>query len=253
MFKRAIVRKPSSNIAEGITNAKLGKVDYGNAIRQHQNYIKTLEACGVEVIDLPAAEAYPDAVFIEDTAILTPKCAVITRPGADSRTGETKGLEKILKSYYQHIEQIKSPGTLEGGDVMCVDQHYYIGLSKRTNKAGAEQLIAILNRYGMTGSTVSMNKMLHLKTGVSYLENDTMLVGGEFIHKPDFAPFNCIEIPENEVYASNSIWVNGTVIVPADYPITKKRIEEAGYSTLETDVSEFRKLDGGLSCLSLRF
>ena len=162
-------------------------------------------------------------------------------------------MRQLLFEYYNDIEDIKSPGTLEAGDVMMAANHFYIGISERTNNAGAEQLIEILKKYNMTGSIIPLSNVLHLKTGVSYLEMNNLLVSREFTDKPEFTNFNRIVVDKNEEYAANSLWINGTVLVPSGYPETRKKIEMAGYKTIETDVSEFQKLDGGLSCLSLRF
>ena len=142
---------------------------------------------------------------------------------------------------------------MEGGDVMMVGDHFYIGRSARTNAEGIRQFIAILEKHGLTGSEVPLEKVLHLKTGENYIENNNMLVSGEFITKPDFADFNKIIIPDDEAYAANCIWVNDKVIVPAGYPTVEKSIKDAGYEVILVDTSEYRKLDGGLSCLSLRF
>jgi dimethylargininase len=196
---------------------------------------------------------YPDSTFIEDVALITPSCAIITRPGAHSRRDEVKEIESVLRNRFNNVKAIEVPGTLEGGDVMMVGNHYYIGLSNRTNLEGAKQIIEILNKYGMSGSTISLNKMLHLKTGLSFLENNNLIVCGEFINDSRFDQYTSIEIPESESYAANCIWVNEFVIIPSGYPITKEKIRNAGYTVLETDVSEFQKLDGGLSCLSLRY
>jgi dimethylargininase len=136
---------------------------------------------------------------------------------------------------------------------MMVGDHFYVGRSARTNAEGIRQFIAILEKYGLSGSEVPLEFVLHLKTGVNYLEDGNMLVSGEFIDKPDFAAYNKIVIPEEEAYAANCIWMNGTVIVPAGYPTVLARVQEAGYKTIAVDTSEYRKLDGGLSCLSLRF
>ena len=130
---------------------------------------------------------------------------------------------------------------------------YFIGISSRTNSAGAEQLIKILNKYGMEGITIPLKSMLHLKSGVSYLENNNLLVAGEFANNKEFPNFNRILVKPDELYAANSLWINDKVIVPEGFPETRKKIEKAGYETIVLDVSEFRKVDGGLSCLSLRF
>ena len=177
----------------------------------------------------------------------------MTRPGADSRRGEVTKMTKTLESQFNNLEYIESPGTIEAGDIMMVGDHYYVGLSERTNLQGAEQLIAILVRYGLKGSTVRLKEVLHLKTGLSYLENNRLVVCGEFKNDPVFSGFDKIEIPESESYAANCIWVNDNVIIPSGYPITKQKVSTTGYNVLEVDVSEFKKLDGGLSCLSLRY
>ncbi len=254
MFTNAIVRTPGRSIVKGISDSKtLGLPNYERAIIQHQSYIDSLKKCGLDVLILEPCEEYPDSTFVEDVALITPNCAIITRPGALSRRGEVHQIELVLKQKFNNIEQIEEPGTIEGGDIMMVGDHYYIGLSERTNLEGAKQIIQILNKYGMSGSTISLKKVLHLKTGLSYLEENNLVVCGEFIAESSLERYNQIEIPEKESYAANCIWVNESVIIPKGYPITKKRIENSGYRVLETNVSEFQKLDGGLSCLSLRY
>lgn len=254
MFKYAIVKTPAPSLASGITSTpQLGKPDYKKALEQHQNYIRALETCGVKVKVLTADEQFPDSCFIEDVAVCTRAFAMITSPGADSRKGEQKGTAAVLKEFYDEIQQVQSPGTLEGGDVMMVKDHYYIGLSDRTNRKGADQLIAALKAHGMDGTVVEMKEFLHLKTGTSYLEDNFLLVAGEFKDKNEFSAFTRIEVPADEGYAANCIRVNDFVIIPKGFPKTKKLIEDAGLKTLVVDTSEFRKLDGGLSCLSLRF
>lgn len=136
---------------------------------------------------------------------------------------------------------------------MMVGDHYYIGISERTNSDGADQMIRILKNHGMSGSKIRLKEVLHLKTGLSYLENNNLLICGEFIDDPVFEQFNKIVIESNEAYAVNSVWINGNVIVPEGFPKTSEKIKEAGYTLITTPVSEFQKLDGGLSCLSLRF
>ena len=253
MFNNAMVRRPGSSLVKGITSANLGKPDYERALEQHDKYIEALKSCGVQVTVLEPAERFPDSVFVEDAAVLTEKCAVITNPGAPSRRGEEISIKEALKSFYSCIETISAPGTLDGGDIMRVENHFYIGLSARTNEAGAGQLANILNKYGYTVSKVKMEKFLHLKSGLAYLENNNLLVAGEFIHHQEFEKFNRIIVREPEGYAANCIWVNDVVLVPLGFPKTKAAVERAGYNVLTVDVSEFRKLDGGLSCLSLRF
>ena len=243
-------------MTEGITsNPQLGKPDYELALRQHDAYIAALKSCGVSVTVLPADERYPDSCFVEDPAVITRKCAIITNPGAPSRNGEKDEIIDAIRKFFPEdkIEYIQSPGTLEGGDVMMVGDHFYVGRSARTNEEGIRQFIAILEKHGLSGSEVTLEEVLHLKTGVNYLENGNMLVSGEFVTKPEFQKYNRVEIPDEEAYAANCIWVNGTVIVPEGYPAVEAAVRSLGYPVLLVDTSEFRKVDGGLSCLSLRF
>ncbi|GAB4369177.1 MAG: dimethylarginine dimethylaminohydrolase [Calditrichia bacterium] len=253
MFKKAIVRPPGKSLVRGLTSADLGLPDYHQALEQHTRYIQVLQECGLEVRVLAPDEAFPDSTFVEDVAVLTPRCAVITRPGAESRRGEVEGIRPILPEYFSVIEEITAPGTLEGGDVLRVGDHYYIGLSVRTNREGAEQLIRILDQYGLSGSMVLVREMLHLKSGVAWLEHNNLVACGEFLRHPEFKKFNLIEIPLREAYAANCVWINGRVLLAKGYPAARKRIMDAGYEVIELEMSEFRKLDGGLSCLSLRF
>ncbi len=253
MFSKAIVRKPGKSIVNGLTTADLGIPDDEKALSQHGEYVKVLEACGLEVVVLEANEQYPDSTFIEDVALLTAHCAIISNPGARSRKGETVEINDFLDNYFVNIEEVREPGTVEGGDIMMVGSHFYIGLSGRTNLNGAEQVISILEKYGMSGAIIELEKVLHLKTGLAYLEENNLVASGEFLEKEEFQKFNILSIDDDESYAANCVWVNGKVLIPKGYPKAKNTIESAGYSTLEVDVSEFRKLDGGLSCLSLRF
>jgi len=211
MFKNAIVRRPGRSLVNGITSApELAKPDYGIAIKQHGTYIEDLKFCRVEVTVLQADERFPDSCFVEDVTVCTKKFAMIAKPGALSRRGEEKEIIEVIKKFYNDLEYIKEPGTLEGGDVMMVKDHFYIGLSKRTNREGAEQLIEALGKYGMSGSIVEISEMLHLKSGLAYLEDNVLLVTGEFINNLEFKKFDKIIIDEEETYSANCIRVNVT-------------------------------------------
>jgi dimethylargininase len=253
MFTKAIVKKPCKAIVSGITSADLGLPDYDNALKQHAKYIEALKACGLEVTELEADERFPDSTFVEDAALMTPHCAIITNPGALSRRDETEAMRPVVEEFYKNVESIEAPGTVEAGDIMMVDSHYYIGLSERTNQQGADQMIAILEKHGMSGSVVTMSEVLHLKTGLGYLEGNNLLACGEFLTKAEFQKYNILEVAPEEAYAANSVWINGKVLTPKGFPKTKALIESAGYEAVEVDVSEYQKVDGGLSCLSLRF
>lgn len=253
MFTKAIVRTPCRALVNGLSNANLGTPDYPKALLQHADYIEALKECGLRVTVLPADENFPDSTFVEDVALMTPHCAILTNPGAPSRTLETRSIQNTIREFYANVESIKAPGNVEAGDIMMVDDHYYIGLSDRTNQAGAQQMIAVLERYGLRGSMLELKEVLHLKTGLGYLENNNLLACGEFLGKPEFQKYNILEVDPAEAYAANSVWINGTVLTPMGFPKTRSLIESAGYKVREVDVSEFQKIDGGLSCLSLRF
>ena len=255
-FNNVIVRRPCKAVCNGITSSpELGKPIYEKALKQHDAYIEALKKCGVEVTILEADERYPDSCFVEDPALITKFCAIITNPGAESRNGEKEEIIGAIRKFFPEdkIEYIKSPGTLEGGDAMMVDDTFYVGLSARTNEEGIRQLKEILSKYGLKCVQVPLKKVLHLKTGVNYLEHNNMLVAGEFIEKPEFKKYNKVVVPEEEAYGANCIWVNEKIIIPEGYPSVLKAVKDLGYETLIVDTSEFRKIDGGLSCLSLRF
>lgn len=254
MFTKAIVRRPASSIVNGITaHPELGKPDFSIALRQHDAYISALERCGLSLEVLPPLEQFPDSCFVEDIAVCTRNFALVTKPGAPSRAGEIADIAGVLARHYRIVESIKAPGTIEGGDVMMVGNSFYIGLSARTNAAGARQFMYLLERHGLNGKTVEMPPTLHLKTGLSYLEDGILLVDKAFAEHEEFSGFKHIAIEPQEAYAANCVRINDFVLVPTGYPVALRAIKEEGLSTIELDMSEYRKIDGGLSCLSLRF
>lgn len=252
-FTKAIVRTPGRSMITGLSKANLGVPDYARALQQHRAYIAALEACGLDVLVLDAEEAFPDSTFVEDTALLTPQCAIISRPAACSRRGETENIRPVLEGFYAQVEKIAAPGTLDGGDVMQVGQHCYIGISSRTNPAGAGQLIAILERHGMSGSTLPVTEFLHLKTGVTCIAEKTLLAAGEFIAREEFSGFRMLPVADGETGGANCIRINGRILMPAGFPQLRQQLAADGTPIIEVDISEFAKLDGGLTCLSLRF
>lgn len=252
-FTHALVRTPGQSLIHGLSTAQLGPPDYALALEQHQLYVNALLQCGVQVLVLPPDEHHPDSTFVEDTALITPQGAIITRPGADSRRGETAAIEQALRPFYPQPGRITDPGTLDAGDVMMVGDHYYIGLSERTSRSGAEQLQTQLEAWQLGATLVPVGAGLHLKSSLAYLENRHLLITPDFADEAIFDDFRKLPVPAAEAYAANCIWVNHTVLVPAGFPQTQAMVEAAGYETIVLNMSEFQKLDGGLSCLSLRF
>ncbi|RBP88694.1 dimethylargininase [Cytobacillus firmus] len=253
IFHNTIVKKPGSTFINGLTTSDLGTPILEKALEQHDAYIEALRMCGTEVTVLPSNDQYPDSTFVEDTAVLTPEFAVISNPGAEKRNGEIHEIEPAVKSFFDKIYYIKAPGTLDGGDILQIEDHFYIGISTRTNQEGAEQLKQILESENYKATIIPLQKFFHLKTGIAYIGNQTIVVAGEFINHSHFSSYQQIVVPPEEEYAANCIRVNDYIIIPSGYPQTKQKINEAGFQTIELDTSEFRKLDGGLSCLSLRF
>ncbi len=252
MFTYAIARKPGENFAQGITSSDLGEPDYERIVEQHAAYLKTLETLGLHIVLLDALPHYPDAYFVEDTAVVTPDVAVITRPGASARNGEQDSIEPVLAEF-RKTPRIEPPGTVDGGDVLMAERHFFIGISERTNKEGAEQLGSLLQKFGNTWEAVPVGAGLHLKSGVNYIGNHTLLLTEDFRSFEGFRGYEKIVLPDDEAYAANTLWVNGFLVTPKGFPVTRERLTTAGFEVLELDVSEVRKMDGGLTCMSIRF
>lgn len=250
MYTRAIVRRPGRNFANGITTSGLGRPDSGKALEQHAAYCEALIRCGVELTVLDADERYPDGCFVEDTAVVNSRVKVISRPGAATRRGEEEAIAQVLAGYGP-IETITAPGTMEGGDILRAENHYFIGISERTNTEGASQLSEILLKHGFTTSVIRVEAGLHLKSDIAYLGN------GNFISTPVFSqvahPANTIILDPEEYYSANCLRVNDYLLIAKGFPKSKRKILDLGYNIIELDMSEFRKMDGGLTCLSLLF
>jgi dimethylargininase len=256
LFRRAIVRPPAGNFADGLTRADLGNPDFALALTQHEAYCQALETCGLEVVRLPPDEEYPDSTFVEDTAVLTGRSAILCRPGAASRMGEAARVRDAISRFYTTLHQIQEPGTLDGGDICEAGSHFFIGLSHRTNEEGAWQLGRFLAASGYTSSTVdirSRQSILHLKSGIAYLDNNVLVVMEELAGREELCAYSLVTVSPEESYACNCVLVNDRVLVPAGFPRTTAELEGRGYNAMELEMSEFRKMDGGLSCLSLRF
>jgi dimethylargininase len=252
MFTHAITRLPGENFADGLTTANLGHPDFHLAIQQHLAYRQSLLSLGLDVVVLPAEPAFPDACFVEDPAIVTSRIAVITRPGAPSRRGEETSLVPFLE-YYRPLSYIQAPGCLDGGDVLMAGNHFFIGLSERTNREGAAQLTGFLEAAGHTSETMPVALGLHLKSSVNLIGQNTLLITKELASYPNFAGYKKIILSDGEEYAANVLWINGSLLMPKGFPKTCAQLSALGLPVIQLDVSEMRKMDGGLTCLSLRF
>jgi len=255
-FTRAVVRPPSATFAAGLTTAELGAPDLGLALAQHEAYCRALAGLGLELVPLPPDPAFPDSTFVEDTAVVTAAGAVITRPGAPSRRGETAAVAEALERLGVETREIVEPGTVDGGDVCQVDGEVLIGISERTNLAGAAQLATHLAGLGLVGTMVGIRgltpPLLHLKSGLSALGDGRVAVVPELAGHPALGRFEAVVVDERERSAANCVRVNDVVLVAAGFPRFAARLDRLGYSVEALETSEFRKMDGGLSCLSLR-
>ena len=255
-FSTAIVRVPGLTYADGLTTSAEGRPDIGKARAQHDGYCNALRVCGLEVMALPADEHFPDGTFVEDTALIAERVAIATRPGAASRVGEVPVVAAALRQFRPELEQIEPPGTVDGGDVCQADEHFFIGVSARTNVAGARQLVGILARHGYSASMVDIRAhrtLLHLKSGIIYLGERHFVVARDAPRPAELAAYELIEVDATKSYAANCVRVNDSVLLAAGYPRLAARLDALGYAVRCLEVSEFRKMDGGLSCLSLRW
>jgi dimethylargininase len=255
-FTRAIVRPPAATFAAGITSSGLGPPDLAVALEQHDVYCRTLERLGLSLVRLAPDPDFPDSTFVEDAAIVTTRSAILTRPGAASRAGEVAALGAVLGEWFPELAETTSPGTLDGGDVCEAGQHFFIGLSQRTNPEGAAQLAEWLSLHRFSSSMIDIRGMpglLHLKTGLSWLGERRLLAVGELAGHPALSGWEIVPVPDGEDYAANCIKVNDALLVARGFPATSGLLGELGYDLVPLAMSEYRKMDGGLSCLSVRW
>jgi dimethylargininase len=253
MFTKAIARRPDKNFAQGLTTFVSAEApQYELLCKQHETYLETLQSCGLEMTVLDPLPGFPDAYFVEDTAVVTPDIAIITNPGAKARNGEKNFMAPVLAEF-RKIERIQAPGTVDGGDVLQVGNHFFIGLSERTNKAGATQLGRVLESFGNTWTTIEVEAGLHFKSSVNYVGKNTLLVTADFAEHAALSGYNKVVLDDGEAYAANTLLVNGRLLMPAGFPGTHKQLEVLGCEIIELETSEIQKMDGGLTCMSIRF
>jgi dimethylargininase len=254
MFSEAIVRVPGRNFHQGLTTVLLGVPRFELVLTQHAGYCAALRDCGLKVTTLGEDLDHPDSTFVEDTAVVTPRGAIVTLPGARSREGEVAAMRTVLQGFFPALTEIQTPGTLDGGDICEADSHFFLGVSLRTNEEGARQLGVFLRGLGFTSEVVDVrgiDSILHLKSGVSFVGDNTLVVIEEMAGM--FPGYERIVVSRDESYAANCVRVNDRVLVAGGYPRLVQELRGRGFDPLELDMSEFQKMDGGLSCLSLRF
>jgi dimethylargininase len=242
---------PSINDCE-LTFQTLQEIDVAKAVKQHQAYEELLRQLGLRVISLPAEPDLPDAVFVEDAAVIVDEIAVMTLMGAESRRGETESLARVL-SRYRPLKFMEAPATLDGGDVMRIGRTFFVGASSRTNAEGISQLRDILSPYGYQVKEVEVKGCLHLKTGCTYVGRNSILVNRSWIDAAQLEGFDLIDVPATEPTAANALLIEDVVIIPSSFCQTKAALEGRGFNVRAIDVSELQKAEGGVTCTSLIF
>jgi dimethylargininase len=249
----AIVRPPTAALAGcALTYLERRPIDVGRALEQHAAYVNALRDCGVTIDAMPPLPDLPDAVFVEDTAVVVDECAVITRPGIDSRRAEVDSIEAALAAH-RPVIRITSPGTLEGGDVLRVGRTFFVGQTPRTNAEGTRQLREALGPHGYEVHPATPDGCLHLKSAVTWIGDETLLVNPAWVDVDLFARWQCVPVAPEEPFAANALPVGEVVHVAASAPATRRKLEALGFATVSLDVSEFEKAEAALTCLSILF
>ena len=247
----AITRDISPRFSEcEITHIERIPIDLDVARAQHHGYVQTLKELGCAVLELPAEPDLPDSVFVEDTAVILPEVALLTRPGADSRKPEVDSILWALTPY-RKIARITAPGTVDGGDVLVLGKKIFVGLSTRSNQAAIDQMDQLLGPYGYSVTGVELHDCLHLKSAVTRVDDSTLLINRRWVDLEHFEGFRLIDIDPSEPFAANCLPVNGAIIYPSSFPKTQVKLEEKGYEIKLVQVDELAKAEGAVTCCSL--
>jgi dimethylargininase len=254
LFSHAIVREPGKSVAEGLRDMDEGDPLYDAFSKEHQSYVATLKSTGVTVIECDALEEFPDSVFVEDPALYVGGAAIILRPGAETRFGERDAAREVLSTALDRIIDLPAGGSVDGGDILVTEREVLAGLSARTNEAGLKLLEPIVNDLGMPlRMVVTPPEILHFKTECGLLDAETLFSTVALANTGCFDGYKVIECPVGEEAAANLIRFNDLVLVSAGFPKTAELLRSHGYSVVEQPTFEAAKIDGGLSCMSLRF
>ena len=252
-FTHAVVRQPAKSVIKGLRAVDIGSPDYDQMICDHDDYVEALMSAGVEVINLTALNEFPDGQFVEDTALCLPKAAILMRPGAPSRRGEVNEIAPKLRELFEDVYEIDDHGYIEGGDILVTGKEILVGRSARTDENGVRQLSEIVTPLGYVIREVfTPPEILHFKTDCSLLGPYEILSTKRLQSSGCFDGYSVINVADGEEAAANAIRVNDYVIMPAGFPRTRAILEEHGYKVKVINNTECAKLDGGMSCLSLR-
>ncbi|NIS80237.1 MAG: dimethylargininase [Anaerolineales bacterium] len=249
----AITREVSPSMGQcELTHIPRQDIDIDLARAQHVQYERVLVELGCRIRRLPVEPSFPDSVFVEDTAVVLDEVAIIARPGAETRRDETKNVSAVL-SEYRTIFKIVSPATLEGGDVLQIGRTLFVGVTERSNELGVKQLIDLVSPYGYEVIKVQVDGCLHLKSAVTHVGEDTLLINRSWIDIKPFQGKSFIDVDPGEPFAANALLIGDDLVYPAIFPETRRRLEDRGFSVREVDVSEMQKAEGAMTCCSLIF
>lgn len=253
-FDSALVRTPARSVVNGLRAGERGDPSYDGVVREHDAYVAALRAAGVEVTVLPPLEAFPDSVFVEDPALVFSEGAILLRPGAAARAGEVAEIGPALRGIFDTVLELPASGFADGGDVLVTPKGVMVGLSARTNRAGAEALLACLRQLGHRGGIVETPAgVLHFKTDCSLLDEESVFSTRRLARSGVFDGFRQILVPEGEEAAANALRVNDVVLVAAAFPKTIAMLDGLGYRVVPVEATEIGRIDAGLSCMSLRW
>lgn len=249
----AITRQvsPAINHCE-LTHIVREPIDYERACAQHRQYEDALRSLGITVISLSAEPDLPDSVFVEDVALVLDECAIMLNPGAPSRRPEVASVETALAPY-RDIFRVQPPGTVDGGDILTVGRTIYVGMSSRSTDNAIEQIKAILEPISYEVRAINVTGCLHLKSAVTQVSEDTLLINPQWVSKDDFPGMQYIEVDPSEPYAANAVLVDGAIIYPSSFPKTRAKLEKAGINLLAVDADELAKAEGAVTCCALIF
>jgi dimethylargininase len=247
----AITRDVSPRFNEcEITHIDRSPIDLRVAQSQHHQYVQALKELGCAVLELPANADLPDSVFVEDTAVILPEVALLTRPGADSRKPETESIARAL-SPYREIVRIEPPASVDGGDVLVIGKKIFVGMSTRSNPESIKQMNHHLGRFGYDVQGINLHDVLHLKSAVTRVDDSTLLINRKWVDIEDFEGFTLIDIDSSEPYAANCLPINGSIIYPTTFPKTTAILKSRGYKIKPVEADELAKAEGAVTCCSL--
>jgi dimethylargininase len=247
----ALTRRISSAMARcELTHLERTAIDVALAREQHSAYEQVLRGLGCRIESLPEEPDLPDSVFVEDIAIVLDEVAVITRPGASSRRAETASIAAALGKY-RDLVRIESPGTLDGGDVLRVERSLYVGTSSRSNAGGIEQLGALLRPFGYHVLPVAVQGCLHLKSAITQVTADELLINSRHVDRKQFPGMRFIEVDESEPFGANALMLGGDVIYSRSYPRTAEILQRHAIRVHTVAMSETEKAEGAVTCCSL--